>query len=209
MTVGVTQRAGPASAPPVEILSQLIQSYTQESPDNPLAAFLPELVRLANEGSTDTSDLDGFENAWRLAAGDPVFRDLQDDLVDQLYYEPAVALAGKTGVRTPLGIVIMYDSAIQHGLGTNTDGLPAIIAKTAGIAGGTPATGPHEVEWLRTFLSVRSEVLQENPANIETAEVWQASVGRVDALRDLLDEGGADLSGPVTIKPFGTAHTLK
>ena len=162
VTVGVTQRAGPASAPPVEILSQLVQSYTQESPDNPLAAFLPELVRLAKEGSTDTSDLDGFENAWRLAAGDPVFRDLQDDLVDQLYYEPAVALAGKTGVRTPLGIVIMYDSAIQHGLGTDPDGLPAIIAKTAGIAGGTPATGPHEVEWLRTFLSVRSEVLQRS-----------------------------------------------
>ena len=188
-------------------LKQLVERYTQQVPHNPMAPFLPELARLAQQRSPDVSRLAGIEEAWRQTAGDPQFRNLQDALVDELYYRPAAALAQNTGVQTPLGIAIVYDTAIQHGTGTDPDGLPALVAAATTLAGGTPASGVQETEWLRSFLSVRQEVL-EQPGNPDTTQVWRASVGRVHTLRDLLDEGNANLQPPVTINPYGTAHTL-
>jgi chitosanase len=188
-------------------LNALVARYTEQVPDNPLERFRPELARLAQQHSSDTSGLPGFEEAWRQAASDSRFRDLQDGLVDELYYGPAEALAQRTGVQTPLGIAIAYDTAVQHGMGTDPDGLPAIVERANTLAGGTPATGVPETEWLQSFLTVREEVL-EDPANANTARVWRASVGRVHALQELLDEGNLDLEPPITINPFGTAHTL-
>jgi chitosanase len=82
-----------------------------------------------------------------------------------------------------------------------------IAGRTAQAADGTPASGVDEMEWLRVFLGIRRDVLL-NPADPETAEVWRASVGRVDALRKLIDEGQAQLRPPITISPFGRPHTI-
>ena len=188
-------------------LDKVVERYTDRVPDNPLAPFRSELARLAGEQSDDISGLDGFEQAWEQAAADPAFREIQDDLVDELYYRPAVELARQNGIGTPLGVLILYDTAIQHGTSSDPEGLAGIVKRTVTVAGGNPSTGVDEMEWLRTFLGIRREVLQ-NPNDPETAEVWRASVGRVDVLRTLIDEGRWQLDPPITIRPFGRSHTI-
>jgi chitosanase len=188
-------------------LVQVVRFYTVEKPENPLARYLPELERLAKAASDDVTHLSGFTDAWKQAAADPVFRGAQDELVDRLYYRPAAEIADQDGVRTPLGRVTLYDTAIQHGLGTERDGLNGIVARTISAAGGTPSSGIDEVAWLRAFLEVRRQTLQ-NPADPATAAAWRASVGRVDTLRKLLDQGNTKLLPPLTIKPFNKELTL-
>jgi hypothetical protein len=60
---------------------------------------------------------------------DPDFRGLQDELVDELYFFPAMTMAGKVGIVTPLGQMIMWDTMIQHGAGGD-NGTRAIIKET-------------------------------------------------------------------------------
>jgi chitosanase len=188
-------------------LLTVVQKYTAQVPDNPLATYLPTLQRLAAESSDSTKGLDGFERAWRTAADDPVFRQVQDQVTDDLYVAPARKVAQDNGVRSALGLAILVDTAVQQGTDNDPDGLPAMVRKTNAEAGGTPASGVDETTWLGSFLDLRRETLQ-NPSSADTGEVWGESVGRVDALRSLLDAGNLDLTTPFTINPFGEPQTI-
>ena len=64
--------------------AQVIRVYGDTTPDNDLARFLPELDRLCEEASDDTSGLPeaDYIEAWTVAAGDEAFRAAQDAVVD-------------------------------------------------------------------------------------------------------------------------------
>jgi chitosanase len=188
-------------------LLTVVNSYTTQVPTNPLAKYLPTLTRLAASSDDSTKGLDGFERAWRAAADDPVFRQVQDRVTDDLYGAPARKLAGDNGVRSALGMAILVDTAVQQGTDDDPDGLPAMVSKTNAEVGGTPAGGVDETTWLRGFLDVRRATL-ENASSSDTREVWKESVGRVDALRALLDAGNLDLETPFTINPWGDPQTI-
>jgi chitosanase len=188
-------------------LLTVVQSYTAQVPDNPLAGYLPALTRLAAASDDSTNGLGGFERAWRSAADDPVFRQAQDRVTDDLYGAPARKLAQDNGVRSALGLAILVDTAIQQGTDNDPDGLPAMVRKTNAEVGGTPGGGVDETKWLQGFLETRRNTL-ENPSSSATGEVWRESVGRVDALRALLDAGNLDLTTPFTINPFGDPQTI-
>jgi hypothetical protein len=74
--------------------------------------------------------------------------------------------------------------------------------------GGTPGAGANEMDWLRTFLSVRSHHLL-NAADPDTRAVWAASAGRCDALLDLADEKEWSLDVPVVLHAFGATHVIE
>jgi chitosanase len=65
---------------------QVVKRYTERKPDNPLAKYLPELKRLADRHSSDVSSLQGYNIAWKRSSRDPLFRQIQDDVSDHLYY---------------------------------------------------------------------------------------------------------------------------
>jgi chitosanase len=188
-------------------LLTVVKTYTARVPDNPLAKYLPPLTELAASSDDSTKGLDGFKEAWASAADDPAFRQVQDQVTDQLYGAPARKLAEDNGVRSALGLAILEDTAVQQGTDSDPDGLPAMVEKTTARVGGTPAGGVDETRWLQGFLDVRRATL-ENPTQAETGEVWSESVGRVDALRALLDAGNLDLTTPFTINPFGDEQTI-
>lgn len=167
--------------------------------DNPLARYAPALeavdrrVRDGGDGG-DTEGLDGFEAAWRRASDDdPRLDRAQDAVYDELYFAPAMAQAARTGVRTPLGGLVLLDSAVQHGTDDDPDGLPAMVAETTSDRGAPAADEPG---WLRAFLRVRRGHLLA-PRDPETAEVWRASTPRIDTLLALLDQGRLDLDPPL------------
>ena len=203
---GITAgRAGFTSATG-DMLS-VVELYTQRVPDNPLAVYLPRLRELAAQESDSVEGLENLEAAWQTAAEDQIFRDVQDEVVDDEYYWPSVDHAEELGLLFPLSLLNLYDACIQHGDGEDPDGLPAIISRTTAQVGGAPADGEDENEWLEVFMSIRRSVLL-NPANPDTREEWAESVGRVDALVAIFESGNVALTPPIVINPWGTTFTL-
>ena len=123
------------------------------------------------------------------------------------YGAPARKVAQDNGVRSALGLAILVDTAVQQGTDNDPDGLPAMVRKTNAEVGGTPRAASTRPSGCRGFLDIRRNTL-ENPSSADTGEVWSESVGRVDALRALLDAGNLDLKTPFTINPFGDPQTI-
>ena len=203
---GITAgRAGFTSA--TGDLLEVVERYTRIVPVNPLTAYLPRLRELAEEESDSVEGLEGLEDAWAVAAENPAFREVQDEVVDDEYYWPAVSHADDLGLTFPLGLLCLFDTCIQHGDGDDPDGLPAIIGRTNTQAGGAPAEGVDEHDWLEAFLAIRRSVLLD-PYDPDTREVWAESVGRVDALTAVFASGNTALTPPIEINPYGTPFVL-
>jgi chitosanase len=186
----------------------IVGAYVARVPGSPLARYLPRLRELADSGASSTSGLAGFTADWATAAGDPAFRAEQDTFADRLNYAPALAAARTVGLRTPLGVAILYDTVVQHGTSDDPDGLGALLARTRDRAGGNPADGVAEKLWLDAFLDVRAADLR-HPHDAASRDVWAASVDRVDALRGLVDGNRPDLAPPVSVTVDGDDYTLR
>ena len=167
--------------------------------EEPLAAYLPELERLCADDSDDTSGLDGFVDAWAEAAEDPAFRRVQDEAVDDTYFLPAMALADDLGLETAVARAELYDAAIQHGIGDDPDGLPAMIRRTGAV--------DDEAAWLDAFFDVRLATLR-HPADEATAAEWAESTDRVRCLQAIADSGDVDLDGPLRCTVYGDEFTV-
>lgn len=188
-------------------LLDAVERYTARSPGTPLAPFLPRLRELALAESGDTSGLDGFAAAWIESARDPAFRDVQDEVVDETYYGPAMAIAAKAGLLLPVSRAVVFDTIIQHGGGEDPDGLPALIETTRARRRGVPAEGLDEVPWILEFLAVRRADL-EFAHNPETRPAWQQSTNRVDILRRIVESGNLELEGPIEVVGPGHFATI-
>jgi chitosanase len=198
---GITAgRAGFCSA--TGDMLMVVRDYTARRPHNGLTRYLRVLRARAADGSASDRGLRGaFRTAWRRAARDARFRAAQDQVVDDLYFDPAARLAGATGLTSPLAVAIFYDTAIEHGTSEDPDGLPALIARTVTAAGGAPAA-VGEARWLAAFLDVRRADLLD-PHNRARRVDWPESVGRTSALRHLLLTGALDLAPPLAVNPWG------
>jgi chitosanase len=198
---GITAgRAGFTSATGDLLL--LVRRYTEMTPDNPLASYIPALE--AVEGTDSEAGLDGFADAWAAAAADPDQRRLQDDLVDELYFTPAMTLADEAGIATPLGQAIMWDTMIQHGAG-GENGTRVIIEETHDNVG---ALDGDEAGWLDAFLDARLHHLGHAYENT-TEDADASSQSRIDALRSLLADGNLALQAPLTWEVYGSTYTLR
>jgi hypothetical protein len=179
-------------------LLDVVERYTARVPGNLLAQYLPRLRQLAAAHSGSISGLGGIIPAWQNAAGDSIFRAVQDQVVDETYYQPAMAHVLELGLQTALGKAAVYDAIIQHGDGSDLDGLPALLSRTAAQVGGTPATGVNEQAWVDKFLHLRRSDL-EHSYNPATRAAWADSVARVDVLLDIEAAGNWSLFGPINV----------
>jgi chitosanase len=204
---GITAgRAGFTSA--TGDLLKVVKDYTAEKSDNALAKFMPRLWEIFRERSDSEEGLEGLPQAWRTASKDPDFRRVQDEVVDELYYQPSVQYSNQLGLCTALARAAVYDTIIQHGEGNDPDGLPAILERTQEAVEGTPAIGIDEKLWLDTFLSQRRKTLA-HAHNESTREVWSKSVGRCDVFRSLAEQGNYNLSGVITVNAGGFKAVLR
>ena len=178
---------------------EVIKRYTVVVPDNPLAHFLPELLRLNTAAKKeDTSGLKGFRRAWKQAAYDPKFCKVQDEVTDEMYYAPSVQHAADLGLHFPLLVAAIYDAVIQHGDGNDPDGVPALLITTEKASGGTPKNGVDEKKWLHAFLLARRADLA-HLVDPSTREEWAKSVDRVEVFLAIESSGNYDLHGPIRI----------
>ena len=190
-------------------LLEVVERYTKDFGDNPLSPFLPRLREVAADNSDSTEGLEGLPDAWKQACQDQRFRDVQDQVVDDEYYLPALKKATKVGLKLPLSIAQLYDAEIQHGGGDDPDGTPAMIKETTRRAGGSPRN--HRVKektWLKTFLAVRTKHLK-NAADPATRGPWRQSVYRVEVFKYLVKKNQWKLKTPLRIKTSQYDLTLR
>jgi chitosanase len=195
---------------------EVVRRYSAAKGTISFARFADELHRLCDDNSGDTDQLpeEEFVSVWKQAAKDPLFKKAQDATVDDLYYSPAMEIADRLGLKTVLARVALYDTAIQHGVGDDADGLPAIIKRTNERAKKDKLLGKKdsittgsESAWLTIFLATRSDDLR-NPSNQATATAWAQSVDRVTCLQSLLNEKKVTLKSPFACSVYGTTFTI-
>ena len=168
---------------------ELVQAYTDDVPDNPLAPFLPALE--AVNGTDLHTGLEGFPEAWQAAAGDPAFQAAQDAERDRVYFDPSVALAQDDGLGV-LGQFAYYDAAVMHGF----DGMQSIRDVALGAA--EPSD---EVAYLNAFLDAREAEMRKEEAHEDTTRVSTAQ-------RVFLDDGNMDLHLPLAWHVYGDAFEI-
>lgn len=167
----------------------LIERYTDEVPENTLAAFLPSLRAV---DGTDSHDGLGepFEQAWRAEAAEPAFQQAQRDEVDRLYFEPAVSRAIEDGLGV-LGQFAYFDAMVMHG-----DSGFADVRTQALRARPTPAAGGDERDCLSAFLDARVVEMKKEEAHEDTSRVDTAQ-------RVFLDAGFLSLDPPLRWSVYG------
>jgi chitosanase len=186
----------------------VVAAWAKRRPADPLVRHLPRLRELADGDDDGTGGLAGFPEDWAAAARDPEFRRIQDEASDRLAFDPGLRLAQKLGIRTALGVAILFDTAVQHGMGDDPDGLPALADRASRMAGGRPADGTPERRWFAAFLDVRADALR-HAHDPDTRAVWAESLDRVEALRRLVDADRHRLKPPVPISVFGDEYELR
>ena len=168
---------------------ELVQAYTEDSPGNPLAPYLPALE--AVNGTDSHAGLEGFPEAWEQAATEEAFQEAQNAERDRVYFTPSVALAQQDGLGI-LGQFAYYDAAVMHGF----EGMESI----RDVALGNADTSD-EVTYLGAFLDAREEEMRKEEAHEDTTRVSTAQ-------RVFLDEGNLDLHLPLAWHVYGDAFLI-
>lgn len=114
-----------------------------------LRAWLPALASRSAAADTDGK----LHNLLRACADDPVMRDVQDALFDEQYWEPAVRAANRLGIRSPLGVAVVYDSWVH--------GSWAMLRDRTNAGGQLASTGEHD--WVQRYLRQRRDWLATHP----------------------------------------------
>ena len=180
-------------------LLELVEAYTDAVPDNPLAPFIPALVKV--NGTDSHAGLgEKFTAAWAEAASDDAFQSAQDDERDAVYFGPAVAQAKADGLGA-LGQFAYYDAIVMHGPG-DTDESFGGIREAARATEATPADGGDEVDYLNAFLDERERVMNLEEAHSDTTRVSTAQ-------RVFLDEGNLELDTPLEWKVYGDSYEIR
>ena len=188
-------------------LLEVVNRYTQQVPSNPLATFIPRLKTVCANADPSVSGLENLPKAWKTAANDAIFKKIQDDVVNEFYFNPALKYFQNAGLKYPLSLLNLYDACIQHGDGTDPDGLAAMIKRTNQAAGGSPTEGVDETKWLDKFMEIRKNTLL-NATDPATKEAWRESVDRVDALRRIFDSKNLNLKAPLKLVVWGDTFNL-
>ncbi|KAJ2748535.1 hypothetical protein GGI19_006076 [Coemansia pectinata] len=157
-----------------------------------MSQFDATMAKYAASNSDSTTGLSNYCAVWKkLGNGDAKFRQAQDTIRDQMYFAPAMAQAKILNLKTTIAQAQLYDTAIEHGAGTDADGLISLIKRTnekvtkdvAGTSGSTLNVNGHnidEIAWLNLFLGVRTDDL-EHPKEKENqgGNYWAQTTYRV------------------------------
>lgn len=146
-----------------------------------LRAWLPALGSRSPAADTDLK----LHNILRACADDPVMRDVQDAFFDDMFWDPALRAATRMGIRSPLGVAVVYDSWV-HG------SWPLMRDRTQ--SGGTlQQLGEHE--WIQRYVRTRRDWLGTHPNALLRATVY-----RMDAFQRLIDLEAWGLPLPLVVR---------
>jgi chitosanase len=173
---------------------------------NVMAKYMPALVAIdkkfestgKDQGSTAPLDAIGnwpsdWAKSYDNAATRADFEKCQDQIVDELYYTPAMKTAEKWGLVTALSKAALYDAFINHG----EDGVHALVKAANSAVGNSAQVAPvvghkgiTEDAWLQRFLEKRRDVLAGD-------STWVDAIDRVAGYEKQRRRKNWDFSHPV------------
>lgn len=181
-----TDRADTADA----ILQSYIDAGGRDA--DALAPFLPRFLSDASinldPAAPPVEWVREFKSAFRKAADDPIMRRVQDEVFDRLYWMPMLAEAASAGAVLPLSLAVLYDTAIQSGVG-GIRRMRALFPQKA------PARGGDERAWATAYVVARRKWLASHPN-----PVVQRTVYRPDAFLALIQGGNWQLLPPFQVR---------
>lgn len=176
----------------------LIKHYTKLNPDNTLAKYIPAMDKIdagshnaaGGDGNPSVTGLDGFIKDVQNC-NDPLFKQAQIDMLDELYYNPAMKLADSIGAKNALTRAFIYDMCVRHG----PDDAKHIIDD----AGTTPKQGADENAYLLKLLSLRDAKLKQEGLG---------DVNRDQGYKNILSSGNVGLVTPFKFVAYGDSFTI-
>ncbi len=167
----------------------VINKYSKLKPNNPLVQYTDELAYLVKlryeigdkKGSSSTKNLGGLIEAWKETSQHQEFRDVQDQVVDEMYFNTALEKLNSIGAKLPLTLLCLYDANIMHG----ESGLEQLIAKTNQKM--AAKNNFDEISWLKSFNTTRKKIMQADSS-------WKYATTRVDELNDLIQSQNYQLT---------------
>jgi len=182
--------------------NMLIKYYTKLNPSNTLAKYIPAMDAIdsgshsqnGGDSNPGTAGLDGFIKDVNNCT-DPLFKEAQIYMADQLYWNPAVKIADSIGAKNPLTQAFIYDMCVNHG----EDGAQDFVNKAKNALGGTPGTGIDENTFLSKVMDLRYSYLKTEDSS---------GSDRVNAFRRILTAGNVDLSAPFSFTVYGDSFTI-
>lgn len=171
-----------------------------------LSSFLPRLA------SNDTTKLDPTNKlTWPLwatdliallqtAGSDPVMQRAQDQVFEELYWNPCFNQCVAMKLIYPLSWCAIYDTCVQSG----PSGVANIRKR---FPESPPSGGGDEKVWAKAYLTARRKWLAEfhNPDHPERDATVRSTIYRMDALLALVAAGNWNLTTPIQIsKPKAT-----
>lgn len=146
-----------------------------------LRAWLPALAARSPAADGDVK----LQNLLRACADDPVMRDVQDAFFDEGYWAPALRAATSMGIRSPLGIAVVYDSWVH--------GSWALLRDRTNANGALQQLGEHE--WIQRYVRARRDWLATNPNPLLRNAVY-----RMDAFQHLIAQDDWGLPLPLVVR---------
>jgi chitosanase len=179
--------------------NMLIKHYTKLNPNNTLAKYIPALDKIDKESHPNglNGNTKGLENFIKdvKACTDPLFKQAQIDLLNELYWNPALNLANSIGVKNQLTLAFIYDMCVNHG----EDGARSLVNKAKSKVGGTPKDGVNENTFLSALFDYRTTYIQQD---------WAGGVDRVNGFRKLLNANNLNLTPPFKFTVYGDTFTI-
>lgn len=145
--------------------------------------FTPYLKRISTDFGL-VNDKNFIDALVTSSKNDQLMRDAQDEIFDQVYFGPALKWCEKEGIKTPLGILVVYDSMLQSGQ-IFTFLRNKFVEKT-------PAHGGDEKKWISSYVNVRNNWLS-NHSN----KAVRNSAYRTRTYIKLIEANNWDLKGPI------------
>jgi chitosanase len=146
-----------------------------------LRAWLPALAARSAAADTDLK----LHNVLRACADDPVMRDVQDAFFDDAYWNPALRAATRLGIRSPLGVAVVYDSWVH--------GAWPLLRDRTNANGTLQQLGEHE--WIQRYVRTRRDWLATHPNALLRQTVY-----RMDAFQRLIAQEAWGLALPLVVR---------
>jgi chitosanase len=147
-----------------------------------LSAWLPRFEAV----DLSLDDDQHLHNILRATADDPVMRETQDIFFDEVYWQPAARAAENLGIKSALGVAVVYDSWV-HG------SWKKLSERTSQNAGNLATLG--ERAWIRAYIETRRSWLANN-----TRSDLRATTYRMDAFLRLIEQGYWGLALPLVVR---------
>lgn len=180
-------------------LLDVVKLYIEKQPDDNL--LQPYLKALEAVNGTDSHEGLGeeFEKAWKKACQDPAMKEAQNEVISELYYDPAISFCDEDGLPA-LGLYIYYDTLVVHGPGDDPDSFGG-IRQAALKNARTPAQGGDLADWLMAFLKARTAVMKQ--------EVAHSDLSRIEVQEQFIREKNWTLSRPLSWEMYGDSFSLE